>query len=145
MVFTKFFNTIFTYINDSLFTGLRFVLIGIVTFGINNGLFLLSFGYLKFDYNFSVSLSYFITVACHFYLNKNIAFQANEVRTLIAFPKYLMLLLLNYMITLSCMFLVVEVFHLSPYFGIPASTVLTLFTSFFIMNHFVFADFGDRN
>lgn len=145
MIFTKIYNSIFSYLDAFFFTGIRFVMIGLITFGINNGLFLLSFGYFRIDYNYSVSFSYFVSVACHFYLNKNIAFQANEVRTSLALPRYLVLLFLNYIITLICMYLIVEVFHLSPYFGIPASTVLTLFTSFFMMNHFVFVNFGDEN
>jgi len=118
---------------------LRFFLVGIVTFAINNLFFWIFNTYLIFNYRISITFSYFLTVASHFLLNHFFTYSSQAEKGLAgAFPRYLLMLVLNYLITLSVVSLTVELLGLSPYFGIVFSTAATAISSFLVMNHFVF-------
>jgi putative flippase GtrA len=116
----------------------KFVFVGIVTFGINFLFFHLFYGLLHWDYRIAVSLAYVITVSCHFLLHRIITFSAAEQQMVHNVGKYLLMLIVNYGITLTVVGLVVEVVGWSPYIGVIASTAATASTSFFVMKYFVF-------
>jgi putative flippase GtrA len=116
----------------------KFVIVGGVTFGINFFFFHLFYGLLHWDYRIAVSLSYVITVVCHFMLHRIFTFSAAEQEIAHNAGRYLLMLALNYGITLSVIWLSVEVVRLSPYIGVVASTGATASTSFLVMKYFVF-------
>lgn len=118
---------------------LRFVLVGIITFAINNLFFWIFNSYFKFNYQVSITFSYFLTVASHFLLNHFFTYGGQADKEIFsALPRYLSMLALNYLITFSIVSLTVELLGLSPYFGIIFSTAGTAVSSFLLMNHFVF-------
>ena len=117
----------------------RFGLVGIVTFGINFLSFSLFFGLLHLDYRVAVSLAYVVTVCCHFLFNKTFTFGATKQRLRHNVPRYVLMLGLNYVITIVASWLTVEVVGASPYFGVVAATAGTAFSSFFVMKYLVFA------
>lgn len=52
--------------------------------------------------------------------------------------KYLLMLAFNYVVTMTVVWLVVEVVGLTPYIGVIASAAKTASASFFLMKYFVF-------
>jgi putative flippase GtrA len=130
---------IFSYLKNNQSYIIRFILVGFVTFAINNLFFLFFNGYLQFNYQLSITFSYFLTVASHFCLNNFFTFSGQVEKVILgAVPRYLLMLGLNYLITLSVVASTVEFIGLSPYFGIVFSSAATAISSFLVMNHFVF-------
>lgn len=130
------------YIVDHRHQLAKFVFVGLLTFGINFGMFHLFYGLAKVDYRISVSLAYAITVISHFLLHRFFTFDAAGQELVHNVGKYLAMLGLNYAITITMAWFVVEVLRLSPYFGVVASTAATACTSFFVMKYFVFGKSG---
>jgi putative flippase GtrA len=120
----------------------KFVTVGLVTFGINFLFFHVFFGWFQWDYRVAVSLAYVITVISHFSLHLLFTFSAAEQQFVHNAGKYLLMLALNYGMTLAVVGLVVEVAKLSPYIGVIASTAATASMSFFVMKYFVFQSKG---
>ena len=116
----------------------KFVTVGFVTFGINFSFFHLFYGLFRWDYRIAVSLAYVITVISHFSLHRLFTFGAAEQQFVHNAGKYLLMLAVNYGITLAMVAFVVEIVALSPYIGVIASTAATASTSFFVMKYFVF-------
>lgn len=120
----------------------KFVFVGLLTFAINFSMFHVFYGLAKLDYRISVSIAYVITVVCHFLLHRFFTFDAAGQQLVHNLSKYLAMLGLNYLITLSMAWFVVEMLRLSPYFGVVASTAATACSSFFVMKYFVFGKSG---
>lgn len=120
----------------------KFISVGILTFGIYFLTFHVFFGVCSWNYRLAVSLAYIITVVSHFWMNRIFTFNANEQQIVNNLGRYLFMLAINYAITLTIMGLVVDLAGLSPYLGIVASTATTASSSFFLMKYFVFK--GDR-
>lgn len=130
---------LFNYLKNNRSYIIRFILVGLVTFSINNLFFWFFNGYLQFNYQLSITFSYFLTVASHFCLNNFFTFSGQVEKVILAaLPRYLLMLGLNYSITLSVVALTVELIGISPYFGIVFSSAATAISSFLVMNHFVF-------
>lgn len=116
----------------------RFGMVGIATFLLNLLLFRILFGFLGFDYRIAVSIAYAVTVCCHFLLNRYFTFNAEQHEFGMHVGRYGVMLAANYGITLAVMWTFVEIFRVSPYLGVIASTAATASSSFFMMKHFVF-------
>ena len=128
------------YVNNYRQKLFRFVVVGVITFLINNFLFWVFQSKFHFFYEVSITFAFFLTVAFHFSLNRFFTYSLrSEGARFFAIPKYLIMLVINYLITLSVVFLTVNFLGLSAYFGIFFSTVSTAFSSFLIMNHYVFS------
>ena len=132
------FRSLSLYCRSHLGEFLRFAVVGLATFGVNFVSFAVLFGLLGCDYRVAVSLAYGVTVFCHFMSNKLFTFRAKEQAFSRNTPRYILMLGLNYCITLVASWMTVEVLHLSPYFTVIASTGGTAVTSFFVMKYFVF-------
>jgi putative flippase GtrA len=120
----------------------KFIIVGLLTFGINFSMFHLFYALGDLDYRISVSLAYGITVVSHFLLHRFFTFDAAGQQLFRNLGKYLAMLVLNYGITIAMAWFVVEVIGLSPYFGVIASTAATACSSFFVMKYFVFEKRG---
>lgn len=120
----------------------KFVLVGLVTWGIYNLSFYLFYGLSKFGYKVGVSFAYVITVACHFMLHRIFTFKAGEQHLVHNARKYIVMLALNYLLVLTFMWFVVEIVKVSPYIGSIASPGLTASASFIIMKYYVFGSKG---
>ena len=117
----------------------KFVVVGVVTFAINFLSFHLFFDVLfQWDYRIAVSLAYVITVICHFSLHRIFTFKATEQQLGHNAAKYMIMLAVNYGITLTVVWLAVEVARSSPYIGVVASAATTASMSFFLMKYVVF-------
>lgn len=116
---------------------IRFFIIGAVTYLLNNAFLWFFLSKVLFGYRAAVTCSYVLTVICHFELNRSFTY-AVQGQKLRDGGKYLLMLGLNYCITLFAVTFTVEFFGLAPYFGLFFATFLTAFSSFLLMNHFVF-------
>lgn len=130
------------YILDHRWQLTKFAVVGVLTFGVNFLMFHLFYGLAGVDYRVSVSLAYVITVVSHFMLHRFFTFEAAEQALAHNVGRYLAMLCLNYAITITTAWFVVEALGLSPYFGVIASTAATACTSFFVMKYFVFGRLG---
>ena len=120
----------------------KFAVIGFLTLGINFISFHLFYGLFRLDYRIAVSLAYIVTVSCHFSLHRIFTFRATDQQIAHNAGKYLFMLIMNYGITLTVVWLVVEIVGWSPYVGVIASSAATASASFFIMKYFVFQSKG---
>ena len=128
------------YIKKFHLNFIRFIIVGVITFGINNFLFFIFQSYFNLHYQLSISLAYFLTVVCHFNLNRFFTYGLNNnFRLSISAPRYLCLLAFNYSIVLLVVTFTVDMLGLSPFWGILFSTLITGFSSFLIMNHYIFS------
>jgi putative flippase GtrA len=118
----------------------RFVFVGFLTFGINISCFHFFYGLLAYDYKVAVSLAYLMTLVSHFFLHRFFTFAAGEQALIHHTWRYLLMLGLNYILSISVVWITVEIAGISPYFGVVASTGVTAFSSFFVMKHFVFRE-----
>jgi putative flippase GtrA len=116
----------------------RFVIVGISTFVLYFLLFRVLFGGLGLGYKGAITIAYAVTVMCHFLLNRFFTFNVEQRDLGLHAGRYILMLLLNYLITLAVMWTIVEVVGISPYFGAVVSTLVTAASSFFVMKHFVF-------
>ncbi len=117
---------------------IKFIIVGLTTFGIYFFSFHLFYGLIRFDYRIAVSIAYIITVICHFLLHRTFTYRATEQELIHNLWKYLLMLAINYAITLTAMWFVVAIAQSSPYIGLILATISTTLVSFFVMKHFVF-------
>lgn len=94
---------------------------------------------LHLNYNIAVSIAYGAAVLFHFTANRKITFKNPESTLSHQIPRYMLVITLNYLITLTCMYFVVTQGHLSPYLGILTSILVTTFTSYTLLRCWVFA------
>jgi putative flippase GtrA len=118
----------------------RFVFVGFLTFGINISCFHFFYGLLAFDYKVAVSIAYAVTVISHFLLHRFFTFAAADQALIHHTWRYLLMLGLNYVLSIAVVCATVEIAKIAPYFGVVASTAVTAVTSFFVMKYFVFSE-----
>jgi putative flippase GtrA len=118
---------------------LKFFFTGICVYLIHNLFFYFFNRLLNFRYELSITFAYILTAIVHFTLNRNFTFRQKTREGInYSIPRYLFLLLINYVVTIIVITLCVELLNLNPYFGIFFSTGTTVVLNFFLMNHFVF-------
>lgn len=116
----------------------RFFVVGVATFALNFCLVWLFYGKAKLDYRIAVSCAYLVTVIVHFLLNRSFTYGQKGGSIAPDTVKYGIMLIVNYMLTLSITSATVELAKLTPYYGIVFATGATAFSSFLLMKHFVF-------
>jgi putative flippase GtrA len=117
---------------------LRFGLVGMITFMLSYFIVWLFYGVFALDYRFAITVAFIITVIAHFILNRTFTYKTSESPIVHQAWKYGVMLAVNYMINLFASIIAVEVFELSPYFGIVFATIITASSSFFLIKYFVF-------
>ena len=126
-------------INVELRTFSFFAFFGIATAAVNFAFLALCLEILGVEYRIAVSSSYIIGVLFHFSMNKMITFNQNTLSgTRQQFFRYIVLVAINYVITLLIVMLAVEVFGLLPYHGVLLSMGATVITGYIISRSWVF-------
>lgn len=104
--------------------------------------YFLSFGifynFLHLPYKPAVSMAYFISVLVHFLGNRTLTFKSHGAHLLRHLSRYIVMVLINYIITLFIMHIVVQILHFSPYLGIVASIATTTGIGYLIAKFWVF-------
>jgi putative flippase GtrA len=132
------FSLILRYVKTHKQQLLRFGLVGAFTFSLNYSLVFLFYGKLMLDYRIAVSGAYFFTVVVHFFLNRSFTYRQSEYFLAHAPLRYCVMLVINYLITLTTVTVTVNILKLTPYHGVFFSAFATALSSFFIMKYFVF-------
>ncbi|EKN5912845.1 TPA: GtrA family protein [Yersinia enterocolitica] len=95
--------------------------------------------FLGLSYIIAVSVAYFISVLFHFLASKYFTFSMPTLdygHNIIV--RYLLLLLLNYLITVLVVSFCVDKLHFSPYISVCISAVFTIFTGYLLGRYWVF-------
>jgi len=93
---------------------------------------------LNFGYIFAVSAAYFVSTLFHYLANRTFTFSAEAGRHSLQLAKYMVLWIVNYVITILVVGISVERFGFSAYLGVCAAVVITVFVGYFLSRYWVF-------
>ena len=93
---------------------------------------------LKADYKLAVSIAYIVSVTFQFNANKYFTFKAERKNVVHQLTKYLILLIINYLITMLVVRFVVEKLGLTAYHGVLASVPLIMVVGYLLSKHWIF-------
>lgn len=91
-----------------------------------------------FNYIAAVSVAYFVSTTFHFLANRHFTFRAAKEPHGYQIIRYLVMWVLNYLITIVVVSVCVERFLLSPYIGVCISVVFTVFIGYVLARYWVF-------
>ena len=117
----------------------KFVVVGLIACSIYFSSFYLFYSVSGLDYRVASSISYVLTLICHFLLHRIFTFKAMQLNVTSAGWRYLLMLAVNYLIMLTVVWCSTSFLKLSPYIGLFFSMCITANISFFSMKYFVFA------
>ena len=89
-------------------------------------------------YVLGVSLAYFVSTIFHFQANRHLTFASALGYQRLQIIRYLILWVINYLITMLVVILVAELFHLSPFIGVCISVLFTMCGSYMLSRYWVF-------
>jgi len=118
----------------------RFGLVGGATAAIYFAVLTLNLELLRASYTLAVSISYVVSVIFQFAANKYFTFGSKTTRFGRQLPKYLVLLILNYLVTIVVVKFVVEILALSAYCGVLASVPLIMVIGYVLSRRWIFKD-----
>ena len=121
-----------------LLTLSKFSFVGIATAIIYFFIMWVTLDNFVFNYLISISLAYIIATCFHFLANQDFTFDAKFGRRDIQLLKYIVLWVINYVVTLFVVNRSVEYFGLSIYLGVSASALVTVFIGYFLSRYWVF-------
>jgi len=114
-----------------------FVVVGVITFFVNYFSFYTLAIMNKIGSYQAISISYLITTTTHYLLNRKLTFKAKNGQ-LKSIRRYLLMLVINYLITLFATVIYLKILEADIKFLIFFTSLSTMLSSFLIMNHFVF-------
>lgn len=117
---------------------LLFLTIGLLSAGVNFSTFFLMWQVAHLNYQLAVSIAYILAVSVHFFGNRSLTFQSQDQHMLSQLKKYLLLLLINYLITLATVTFFVSKLHFSPYLGLITAIGLTVLIGFTLCQQYIF-------
>lgn len=117
---------------------LFYSVVGGVSALVNFGCFSLFYGGFKLHYEVAVTLSYILSVLTHFNGNRHVTFKKHTHALLPQLKRYVVMLLVNYLITLLIMHITVAFFHFSPYIGVISAIAFTVWVGFLMAKFWVF-------
>ena len=100
--------------------------------------FALLWQWLHIQYKISLSVAYLFSVITHFTTNQRLTFQSKKVDLRDQLPRYLVMVFINYLITLCIVHVVVALLHLSPYVGILGAISITVVSGYLMAKFWVF-------
>ncbi|OGT38023.1 MAG: hypothetical protein A3F11_03380 [Gammaproteobacteria bacterium RIFCSPHIGHO2_12_FULL_37_14] len=115
-----------------------FLIVGAISAVINFVSFAIFWQYFKISYSYAVSYAYVLSVIFHFAANRNMTFKHRGTRITSQIPKYLVMILINYLITLAIVDIAVQVMGLSPYIGIALSIGATVGVGYLMSRFWIF-------
>lgn len=101
--------------------------------------FALLYSVLNLNYKIAVTIAYVISILVHFTGNRVFTFQQHGANLMQHVSKYLVMVLINYVITLVIMHIVVQNLHIIPYIGLAISIAATVGTGYLMSKYWVFS------
>ena len=122
-------------INSEFFA---YLVVGGLTALIYFGLIALGIEVLKIDYRVAVSIAYAFAVSFHFLANRKFTFRVVDNKVIRQSIRYLGVLLINYLITISVVFFLVTKHGASTYLSAAISIIVTVGVGYFASKFWVF-------
>jgi len=119
---------------------LKFASVGAATAGIYFSILALLLEIIKTDYKLGVSVAYTVSVVFQFLANKYFTFESRSKNIAHQFSRFLVLLLLNYVLTMLIVRYVVENLGFNPYIGVAASVPVIFVTGFVLSRYWIYTD-----
>lgn len=118
----------------------RYLLVGLFVFCIYFSLLYAFIQLMGVYYPIGLTIAYIVAVSVHFLLNRTYTFNAVLGTTRSQLVRFIVLLGINYGVTLAVVSLSVESLELSPYLGAIVGIVATTLTGFVATKYWVFKD-----
>ena len=115
-----------------------FLVIGAICALVYLGGFSLFWNYFHWSNSRAVTVSYFLSVLVHFFLNRHITFRGSEQTVLHHLKKYVVMILINYAVSLSVVHVATQTFLFYPPFAVCLAIVATTITGFSLAQWWVF-------
>lgn len=129
---------LYTFIRINKRSILSFLAVGAASAIVNFASFGIFWSLVGLPYAYAVSIAYVLSVIFHFTANRHITFKSQGTNFLPQLSKYLVLIFINYFVTLFIVNYVVTVLHLSPYFGLVMAIGATVLTGYFMSRYWIF-------
>jgi putative flippase GtrA len=130
-------NLIEKFLNQEL---LIYLFVGGATFVIYIATIALTVEIFNSDYRIGVSVAYLFAITFHFFANRKFTFRATNYNLVDQSIRYVVILILNYLITLIVVSFCVGSFGFSPYLGAVFAIVLTVGVGYFASKFWVFRE-----
>ncbi len=114
-----------------------FLSVGLATMAVQFLSFSL-FAHLALPSKIAVSGAYVLAVLFHFLMNRTVTFKAKNSDVMGHLGRYLVVVCINYVVTLLVFDVIVTRFSFSPYIGMAAAIAATVMTGFFLLKFWVF-------
>jgi len=115
-----------------------FLTVGAIAAVINFSTFSLLFQMAHLNYKVAVSIGYLCSVIFHFTANRRFTFKSQGSDFFRHLSKYIVMISINYLITLAVVHFVVENLSLSPYIGVIAGIGCTVGIGYLMAKFWVF-------
>lgn len=123
----------------AFFTFIRFCAVGASSAVVYSGSVLLLLDVLRLDYRLAISLAYILGVSAHFVMSRRFTFAAHEQELGGQLGRYLVLLALNYGLTLGVAVASVDFLGLSHHAASALSLFIPMLFTYFVLKRWVFA------
>ena|SRR3990167_2940912 len=124
------------------YTILSFLMVGGITAVINFIFFSICYSFFQLYYQLAVSIAFVIGIIFHFNANRYYTFKSQTIDFRHQIPRYLVLLMMGYLMTLFVTYIVVEIGHYSPYVGYFFAIGITVSINYVLSRYWVFARTG---
>lgn len=114
--------------------------IGIMTFILQYISYRILVSLCVFNYRISVSVSYIVAVAFHFFMNRNLTFQSRNGNVYSELLRYVSMVCINCLITITVVEITVRQLLLSPDIGLVLSMAVTVVSGYLLSRLWVFRD-----
>jgi len=115
-----------------------FLTVGLLSALVNGFSFTFFWRVLAWDYRIAVSLAYILSVVAHFAGNRHFTFKNHQAPILQQLPRYLIMVSVNYAITLALAYFAVDILHYSPYYGVLLGISGTVVVGYLLSCFWVF-------
>ena len=115
-----------------------FLLVGLITAFFYLGIFALLWKIMDMNYHVAVSIAYVVSIVIYFFTHRHVTFKNTNNAIKQQLPKFIAMILFNYIITITVVHISVEVFSLQPYFGTVIAIGANTLSNYFIAKLWVF-------
>ena len=117
---------------------LRFLLVGGLAAIVQFGTLALCLQFLQVEYRLSAAFAYLASVVFHFTANRYFTFRLCGFPKVAEFLRYILVVFLNFILTMITTVLVVKVVKLSPYLATAFSIAITVGFTFIFSKYWIF-------
>ncbi|OGT34308.1 MAG: hypothetical protein A3C44_07555 [Gammaproteobacteria bacterium RIFCSPHIGHO2_02_FULL_39_13] len=115
-----------------------YCLIGGLSATVYFGVFALFFQGFHVHYQLAISFAYIMSVITHFTMNRYFTFAVNGKNLQKHIVKYVVMVMVNYVITMTIVYFIVSELQCSPYFGMVSAIGVTVLSGYMMARYWVF-------